>query len=83
MAPVERFERVERPRTRRAVGETSRTRIEALWRKAGEISGIPDRAELEETVLTRFIQREAALALIRLGGSDPNARAAPRERPWA
>ncbi|OYW47276.1 MAG: hypothetical protein B7Z08_04950 [Sphingomonadales bacterium 32-68-7] len=57
--------------------------IEDLWRKAADISGITDRVQLERAALTGFIQREAAKQLIAIGGSDPHARAAPRERPWA
>jgi len=54
-----------------------------LWEKAEAVTGIADRDELIERALLALIQREAAQALIRLGGSDPNAKAAPRERPWA
>mgnify|MGYP001035417328 CR=1 FL=1 len=54
--------------------------LAALWRKAHDISGISDRAELEKVILTSFIQHEAARALIAMGGSDPDAKAAPRER---
>jgi Arc/MetJ family transcription regulator len=45
-------------------------------------------AKLDETsamvreALTAYVQREAARRLARLGGSDPNANAAPRKRPW-
>jgi hypothetical protein len=56
--------------------------IHELWRKAREISSISDHGELERAVLTRFIQSEAAKKLIAMGGSDPEAWAAPRERPF-
>lgn len=59
------------------------TPLAELWEKASAISGIKERDELIKAALTTFIQREAAQALIRLGGSDPHAKAAPRERPWA
>jgi Arc/MetJ family transcription regulator len=45
-------------------------------------------AKLDETsamvreALTTYVQLEAARRLARLGGSDPNAKAAPRKRPW-
>lgn len=59
------------------------TRRGDLWEKAEAVTGIADRDELIERALLALIQREAAQALIRLGGSDPTAKAAPRERPWA
>jgi Arc/MetJ family transcription regulator len=45
-------------------------------------------AKLEETsatvreALTTYVQLQAARRLARLGGSDPDARAAPRKRRW-
>lgn len=56
--------------------------INELWDKAREISGISDRTELERVAVMSFIQREAAKKLIAMGGSDPEAWAAPRERPF-
>jgi hypothetical protein len=53
-----------------------------LWNRARAITGIENRDELIERALLALVQREAAQALIRLGGSDPDAKAAPRERPW-
>lgn len=52
-----------------------------LWRKAKEISGISDHAELERTVLTQFIQREAGRQLALLGGTMPDFKVPARERP--
>lgn len=72
-----RFERTSQG-GRRQVG----TDLQELWRKAQEISGISDRAVLEKAAVTSFIQREAAKKLIAIGGSDPDAWAAPRERPF-
>ena len=72
-----RFERTEQA-GRRGIG----TDVQELWRKASELSGISDRAELESAVLTCFIRREAAKGLIALGGSMPNFKPAPRERPF-
>ena len=45
-------------------------------------------AKLDETsamvreALTTYVQLEAGRRLARLGGSDPNAKAGPRKRPW-
>ena len=65
-----------------AAEEASTSGIDELWRRAKAISGISDRAELEKAAVICFIQREAAKRLIALGGSDPDAHAAPRERPF-
>jgi len=70
-----RFERSERA-GRREVGSD----IQELWRKASEISGISDQAELEKAAVTSFIQREAGRRLIAMGGSMPDAQAPPRRR---
>jgi hypothetical protein len=75
-----RFQR--RKDARRRLGSASGGSSE-LWKKARMITGIENRDELIERALLALIQREAAQALIRLGGSDPDAKAAPRERPWA
>jgi hypothetical protein len=75
-----RFQR--RKDARRRLGSASGGGRE-LWKKARMITGIENRDELIERALLALIQREAAQALIRLGGSDPDAKAAPRERPWA
>lgn len=66
----------------RGGGNKTPSDLQELWRKAREISGISDRHELETAAVTTFIQREAAKALIALGGSDPNFKPAPRERPF-
>jgi hypothetical protein len=75
-----RFQR--RKDARRRLGSASGGSRD-LWKKARMITGIENRDELIERALLALIQREAAQALIRLGGSDPDAKAAPRERPWA
>jgi Arc/MetJ family transcription regulator len=54
---------------------------DALMAKAEELTGITERPALLQEALTALVQREAALRLARLGGSDPNAVAAPRRRP--
>ena len=51
-----------------------------LWAEAARITGIKDRGALEQAAVNALIQREAARALALMGGSDPGATAAPRER---
>jgi len=51
-----------------------------LLTKASEATGITERETLVRDGLQALIQREAARALIALGGSDPHATAAPRRR---
>lgn len=75
-----RFERRNKAGSRH--GSSEAHRLDELLAKARLISGIEDREELLERALLTLIQREAAQALIRLGGSDPNAEAAPRKRLW-
>lgn len=52
------------------------------WREAERLTGISDRSELERLAIAALIEREAARALARMGGTMPDARAAPRERPF-
>jgi len=73
-----RFERA----TQNASEQSVPAQIEDLWRKAGEISGISNRGELERAALASFIQREAGRRLIEMGGSDPDATAGARKRPF-
>jgi hypothetical protein len=75
------FVRRRREAIKRAVN-SSPSATATLWEQAAQISGIEDRERLIEVALAALIQREAARTLIRLGGSDPQATAAPRERPW-
>ncbi len=51
-----------------------------LVRGAQEFTGITNTEALVREALTRLVQREAASRLAALGGSDPNAAAAPRRR---
>jgi Arc/MetJ family transcription regulator len=53
---------------------------ETLVKKASEYSGITQKTALLEEALRRMIRAEAGRRLIALGGSDPNAKAAPRRR---
>ncbi len=75
-------ERVSLERTRSGGRREATNELNELWRKAREISGISNRDELERAAVKTFIQREAAKRLIAMGGSDPNFRPAPRERPF-
>lgn len=54
-----------------------------LWEQAAKLSGIAEQDELIEAALLALIQREAALALARMGGSMPDLVVPERERPFA
>ena len=51
-----------------------------LIRQAQQYTGITEKAALIKLALTQLVQLEAARRLAALGGSDPNATAAPRRR---
>ncbi|WP_374942420.1 type II toxin-antitoxin system VapB family antitoxin [Sphingomonas sp.] len=51
-----------------------------LLATAQEYSGIKEKTALVNEALRRMIRQESAERLIRLGGSDPTAMAAPRRR---
>lgn len=55
---------------------------DTLLRKAHELSGIKDRETLIDEALRLLIAREAGLRLARLGGTMPDFKAPPRERPF-
>jgi len=84
-----RFEREEKAKTKRAgnpqaaAASAAREIDEDLVRKAIEFSGIDDRIAVINAALREFIRQEAKLAVIAMGGSQPDFKAAPRERPWA
>ena len=59
---------------------TTVTLDDELLAKAEKYTGIKERGALIRLALERLVQREAAERLRRLGGSDPNAEAAPRRR---
>ena len=61
---------------------TTVTIDDELLARAQEVTGIKEKSALLNEALTRMIQREAAMRLARLGGSDPDATAAPRRR-WS
>jgi Arc/MetJ family transcription regulator len=59
---------------------TTITLDDALLAQASEVTGMRERSALIHEGLRALVQREAARALIALGGSDPKAKAAPRRR---
>lgn len=52
-----------------------------LLARAMELTGVAERTIVIHDGLRALIAREAGRRLARLGGSDPNAKAAPRRRP--
>ncbi len=64
-------------------GDVMRTTIsidDALLADAREMSGVKDTGPLIRAALEALIQREAALRLARLGGSEPQLKDIPRRR---
>ena len=61
---------------------TTVTIDDELLAKAQEMTGIEEKSALVNEALKRMVQREAAMRLARLGGSDPDAKAPPRRR-WS
>jgi Arc/MetJ family transcription regulator len=59
---------------------TTVTLDDELLAKAEKYTGIKERSALLREALAALLEREAAHRLMRLGGSDPNAQAAPRRR---
>ncbi len=59
---------------------TTITIDDEIIEKAQEVTGITDMSALVQHALTQMIQRDAALKLIALGGTDPDATAPPRRR---
>lgn len=60
---------------------TTVTLDDELLAKAGEAMGTTERSALLHEGLRLIVQREAARRLILLGGTMPDAEAAPRRRP--
>ena len=52
-----------------------------LVAKAQAYTGLREKSSLVREALKALIERESARRLARLGGSDPDATAAPRPRP--
>jgi Arc/MetJ family transcription regulator len=65
---------------RRQIMRTTIVLDDELLAEAEEYTGITERAALVREALRALIQREAIKRLVSLGGSDPNAEAAPRRR---
>lgn len=59
---------------------TTVTLDDELVATAQEYTGITERSSLLREALQSLIEREAIERLIALGGSDPDAQAAPRRR---
>lgn len=59
---------------------TTVTLDDRLVEKAQLYTGISERSALLREALTALIHREAMMRAIKLGGSDPQATAAPRRR---
>lgn len=51
-----------------------------LLSKAQSLTGLTERTALLREALKALIERESARRLARLGGTEPDARAAPRRR---
>ncbi len=52
-----------------------------LVAKAQAFTGLKEKSALIREALNALIEREAARRLARLGGSEPDLKAAPRRRP--
>ena len=52
-----------------------------LLRKAQEYTGLTEKSALVREALKALVEREAARRLRKLGGSQPDFKAAPRRRP--
>jgi hypothetical protein len=55
--------------------------MDGLFRKASELTGLEDRGILIREALRGLIAREAGLRLARMGGTMPDIKVPPRERP--
>jgi len=64
-----------------ALAPMKATAPDELLRRAGELTGIKDKETLIGEALRALIAREAGLRLIRLGGTMPDIKVPPRERP--
>lgn len=60
---------------------TTITIDDELMAKAMEYTGVKERATIVRMALEGLVAREAGRRLAKLGGSDPEAWAAPRRRP--
>jgi hypothetical protein len=77
-----RFERVAaKPPVEAATPATDE--LEELWRNAERVTGIADRQALILAALRALIAREASRYFASIGGTMPDFKPAPRERPFA
>lgn len=53
-----------------------------LLGEASRITGVKEKTSLVKMGLEALLYQAAAKRLAAMGGSDPNAYAAPRKRPW-
>jgi Arc/MetJ family transcription regulator len=65
---------------RRSMMRTTVTIDDALLERAAELTGTVERSALLRSGLETLIRVEAGRRLAALGGSDPDATAAPRRR---
>ena len=61
---------------------TTVTIDDELWKKVESYFGKEERSALIRKALREMIQREAGRRIAALGGTDPDATAGPRKRPW-
>ena len=61
---------------------TTITIDDELLASAKRYANLDETSAMVREALTTYVQLEAGRRLARLGGSDPNAKAAPRKRPW-
>ncbi len=59
---------------------TTITLDDELLARASELTGLTEKSAVVREALTALVQREAALRLAALGGSDPTATAGSRRR---
>jgi hypothetical protein len=77
-----RFERV-RAKARLSGEAVAAGELDQLWDKAHHLTGIEDRDALLKAALRSLINREAARYFASIGGTMPDFKPAPRERPFA
>jgi Arc/MetJ family transcription regulator len=52
-----------------------------LFARAQKYAGVTEKSAVVREALKAFVEREAARRLVRLGGTEPDAKAPPRRRP--
>lgn len=77
-----RFERA-RPIAKPSLNETASGELDDLWTKAERVTGVSNREELLKSALSALINRETAKYFASIGGTMPDFKPAPRERPFA